>query len=68
AWLNEGLSRVHGFIGNAFGISVAMHELEHHIESLNPTLEDRDEISDKGSALYCLNGSAGAGRLIIPIK
>ncbi|WP_409425656.1 type VI secretion system protein TssA [Pseudoalteromonas sp. RW-H-Ap-1] len=68
AWLIEGLCRVHGFKGIAFGFSVAKHLLEHHFESLYPTLDDGDEISDKVSALVGLNGSAGEGTLIIPIK
>lgn len=68
AWLIEGLCRIHGFKGIAFGFRVAKYLLEHHFEALYPTLDEGDEISDKVSALVGLNGTAGEGTLIIPIK
>ncbi|MBH0000350.1 MULTISPECIES: type VI secretion system protein TssA [Pseudoalteromonas] len=68
AWLIEALCRIHGFKGLAFGFKVAYSLLENHFESLYPTLDTDDDISDKVSALVGLNGTAGEGTLIIPIK
>ena len=68
AWLIEALCRIYGFKGLAFGFSVARYLIENHFDSLYPSLDEDDEISDKVSALVGLNGAAGEGTLIIPIK
>ena len=68
AWFTEALCRVHGFKGLAFGFRVAHELISHHFEALYPSLDEGDEISDKVSALVGLNGVAGDGALIIPIK
>jgi len=68
AWLIEALCRIYGFKGLAFGFNVARYLIENHFDSLYPSLDDDDEISDKVSAIVGLNGAAGEGTLIIPIK
>ncbi|NMM42124.1 type VI secretion system protein TssA [Pseudoalteromonas arctica] len=68
AWFIEALCRVHGFKGLAFGFQVAHTLLDNYFEYLFPALDADDEISDKVSALVGLNGVAGEGTLIIPIK
>jgi len=68
AWLIEAMCRIYGFKGLAFGFKVAHNLIENHFDDLYPTLDSDDEIWDKVSALVGLNGSAGEGTLIIPIK
>ncbi|WKD25753.1 type VI secretion system protein TssA [Pseudoalteromonas sp. KG3] len=68
AWFIEALCRVHGFKGLAFGFQVAHTLLDNYFDDLYPALDADDEISDKVSALVGLNGVAGEGTLIIPIK
>ncbi|MBE0458694.1 MAG: type VI secretion system protein TssA [Pseudoalteromonas prydzensis] len=68
AWFIEALCRVHGFKGLAFGFQVAHTLLDNYFDDLYPALDTDDEISDKVSALVGLNGVAGEGTLIIPIK
>ncbi|WP_149981872.1 type VI secretion system protein TssA [Pseudoalteromonas rhizosphaerae] len=68
AWFIEALCRIHGFKGLAFGFQVAHTLLDNYFEYLYPALDADDEISDKVSALVGLNGVAGEGTLIIPIK
>ncbi|MCW1720153.1 type VI secretion system protein TssA [Pseudoalteromonas sp. A3] len=68
AWFIEGLCRVYSFKGLAFGFKVAHNLLNNYFNELYPSLDDDDEVSDKVSALVGLNGSAGEGTLIIPIK
>ncbi|TMO02823.1 type VI secretion system protein TssA [Pseudoalteromonas sp. S558] len=68
AWFIEAMCRIYGFKGLAFGFNVAHNLIDSHFEALYPTLDDDDEISDKVSALAGLNGAAGEGTLIIPIK
>ena len=68
AWFIEALCRIHGFKGLAFGFKVASQLLDNYFDALYPSLDADDEISDKVSALGGLNGSAGEGTLIIPIK
>ena len=68
AWFIEALCRIHGFKGLAFGFKVTHHLLDSYFDEMYPSLDDDDELSDKVSALVGLNGSAGEGTLIIPIK
>ncbi|GEB71434.1 type VI secretion protein ImpA [Pseudoalteromonas carrageenovora] len=68
AWFIEALCRIHSFKGLAFGFKVAHNLLDNYFDELYPSLDDDDEVSDKVSALVGLNGSAGEGTLIIPIK
>ena len=68
AWFIEALCRIHGFKGLAFGFKVSHYLLNNYFDSLYPSLDEDDELSDKVSAIAGLSGTAGEGTLIIPIK
>ncbi|MCG6202899.1 type VI secretion system protein TssA [Psychromonas antarctica] len=67
AWYIEALCRQHGFKGLTFGFQLATKLIETYWDDLFPIPEDGD-LSERIAPLVGLNGIAGEGALIAPIK